>query len=307
MSRCERKSIVLSGGPLWNLQFPPSWVALLTVHLFNHDFRVNRERIYPSLRIDPETRRQQDNEPELKAERIHQNRIINKALAGELLSGLLLTYLNSASEIRSWCEVRDGLPHKYAGPGFSDLVARYQDARNQRAFRLVVEVSAKREVTAEHFGKQLNQAWKHAEELASDDEGGDVYGLVITGGAIGMDVALAELFRKFAEEKGMEPDGPIRIVPMYAGDLAAAMRRMEETLAAEASRFTPALLAEILDTLFGTLVGSIPQQDFSDEWMCNLMVDMAESEAEEETQLGLSQGPPSEGGTAEPGSNNAPA
>ena len=305
MSRCERKSIVLSGGPLWNLQFSPSWLALLTMHLFNHDFRVNRETIYPSLRIDPETRRQQDNEPEIKAERIHQNRIINKALAGELLSGLLLTYLNSASEIRSWCEVRHGLPHKYAGPGFSDLVARYQDTRNKRAFRLVVEVSTKRVVTAISFKKQLNQAWKRATELINDDEKGDVYGLVITGGAIGMDIPLAELFRKFVEDKGMEPDGPIRIVPMYAGDLAAAMRRMEETLEADASRFTPALLAEILDTLFGTLTGSIPQQDFADEWMCNLMVDMAEQEAEAETQFGLSQAPPSEGGSAEPGSNNA--
>ena len=244
--------------------------------------------------------------PVLKAERIHQNRIINKALSGELLSGLLLTHLNSASEIRSWCEERNGLPHKYAGPKLSDLSARYQDTRNKRAFRLVVEVSAKNVVTETSFKTQLNQAWKRAEKLTKDDEKGDVYGLVITGGAIGSDIPMAELFRKFAEEKGLKSDGPIRIVPMYAGDLAAALRRMEETLEAEASRFTPALLAEILDTLFGTLTGSLPQQDFTDDWMCNLLVKMAKQEAEENRQLGLGQAPPSSANSAEPGADPEP-
>ena len=135
MTRCERKSVVLRDGVLWNRPFSASRVALLIMHLFNHDFRVNVQQVYPLLDIDMKTRRQQDNVPRLESKRTREYRIINKALAGELLSGLLLTHLNSASEIRAWCETRHGRPHKFAGPGFADLVARYQDTRNKRAFR----------------------------------------------------------------------------------------------------------------------------------------------------------------------------
>ena len=117
MTRCERKSVVLRDGVLWNRPFSASKVALLIMHLFNHDFRVNDQQVYPLLDIDMKTRRQQDNVPKLESERTREYRIINKALAGELLSGLLLTHLNSASEIRAWCETRHGQPHKFAGPG----------------------------------------------------------------------------------------------------------------------------------------------------------------------------------------------
>ena len=85
----------------------------------------------------------------------------------------------------------------------------------------------------------------------------------------------------------MKPDGPIRIVPMYAGDLAAAMRRMDETLEAEGSRFTPALLAEILDSLFGMLLGATARADAGPAWMCDLWVDMAKREADGKIGLGL--------------------
>ena len=301
MTRCERKSVVLRDGVLWNRPFSASRVALLIMHLFNHDFRDNDQQVYPLLDIDMKTRRQQDNVPRLESERTHEYRIINKALAGELLSGLLLTHLNSASEIRAWCETRRGLPHKFAGPGFADLVARYQDTRNKRAFRLVTEVSAKRDVTAESFRTQLNQAWKRAEECTKDAEGGDVYALVVNGAEVGSGQGWSRQFQQFAEEKGMKPDGPIRIVPMYAGDLAAAMRRMDETLEAEGSRFTPALLAEILDSLFGMLLGTTARPDAGPAWMCDLWVEMAKREAAEGRQLGLGQAVTFEGDSAEPG------
>ena len=105
MTRCERKSVVLRDGVLWNRPFSASRVALLIMHLFNHDFRVNVQQVYPLLDIDMKTRRQQDNVPRLESERIREYRIINKALAGELPVGSVAD--TSQFRIRDPSLVRD--------------------------------------------------------------------------------------------------------------------------------------------------------------------------------------------------------
>ena len=131
---------------------------------------------------------------------------------------------------------------------------------------------------------------------------GDVYALVVNGAEVGSGEGWGGLFQQFAEEKGMKPDGPIRIVPMYAGDLAAAMRRMDETLEAEGSRFTPALLAEILDSLFGMLLGTQRPARMPGRPGCaTLWVEMAKREAGENRQLDLGHTATSEGDFQHPG------
>lgn len=306
MCKCERLPVCLSGGAVWNRPFSASWLSLLIAHLFNHDFRVNKRLIYPMLAIDMPTRRRMDNLPNLEKKRTHDYRIINKALADELLVSLLLTHLNAASEVRTWCVTRHDLPNTFSPPGFADAAARYVDSLNNRSFRLVVEASVRHFPGSEDFKTQLRQAWNHASELAKDDEAGEVYALVITICEIGSDDGWGEIFRDFVEEVDMQPDGPVRVVPMYAGDLVVATRKIEENLPEGALQFTPALLAGILEELLVRLIDPLAQSDLNPDWMCDLWVDMAKQEAEGEAELGLSQASPSEGASAESGADPEP-
>ena len=174
---------------------------------------------------------------------------------------------------------------------FADVVARYVDTCNNRSYRLVVETSARHHPGPEDFETQLTQAWKHASELAKDDEEGEVYALVITGCQIGSDDGWGEIFRKFAQEKEMSPEGPVRVIPVYAADLVVATHRIEHQLPKGALRFTPGLLAGILEALFSRLLDSSAQSDPNPDWMCDLWVEMVGQEAAQNKQLGLGEGP----------------
>ena len=298
--------VLLRDDVTWRRPLSVSAISLLIMHLFNHDFRVNEKLIYPVMGIDMKTRRAQDNVPERRSRQLHQYRITNKALSMELLTALLLTYLNAASQVRTWCVTRNGLPHSFSPPKFEDVFARYPETPAKPGFRVVVEVSAKRDITRTFYQKQLQQAWRHASELAEDPEGGEVYALVINGGRIGSMDRLGEIFWDFAQEMEISPDKPVRVVPLFAGDLAAATRKIEEQLPARALQFTPGLLGGILDTLFSILAGFSSHDDSDPGWMCDLFVDMVKQEAERNRGLGLDKPPSSKGGSAEPGADPEP-
>ena len=104
----------------------------------------------------------------------------------------------------------------------------------------------------------------------------------------------------------MSREGPVRVIPVYAGDLIVATRRMEENLSAGALQFTPALLAGILEALFSRLLDSSAQSDLNPDWMCDLWVEMVKREVGQNMQLRLSQAPSSKGDSAEPGSSLDP-
>ena len=86
--------------------------------LLQQDFRINEKRIFKMLGIDMKTRRLEDNVPNVGPRKIHGYRIMNKAVAMELLSGLLLCHLDMASEVLCMCDVRHrGLPLEKAPSG----------------------------------------------------------------------------------------------------------------------------------------------------------------------------------------------
>ena len=96
--------VTLREGFTWSIEeMPAEAVSLLILHLLNHDFTVNDQELFPILGIDMETRRKTANMPNVENDTVKQYRIINKALAMELLSSLLLTHLNSAERVTSWC------------------------------------------------------------------------------------------------------------------------------------------------------------------------------------------------------------
>ena len=221
----------------WNSGLPAGAVGLLMMHLLNHDYTANEKRVFPSLGVDMKTRRKADNVPDVKVRQTHEYRKINKALSMELLSALLLTRLDSAREVFSWCETRNGLPHRYAPCGLADITASYPASGEIPAFRVVAEVSAKREVTRESYTRQLSQALDHAAQLAEKSGGEPVYALVINAGRIGSDRELQEVYRSFVKNKKIKPDGPVRLLPIYTGDLAVALRDLEVGLSPDRFRF----------------------------------------------------------------------
>ena len=87
--------VTLRKGFTWSIEeMPAEAVSILLLHLLNHDFTVNDQELFPILGIDMGTRRKTANMPNVENGKVKQYRIINKALAMELLSSLLLTHLN---------------------------------------------------------------------------------------------------------------------------------------------------------------------------------------------------------------------
>ena len=120
----------------------------------------------------------------------------------------------------------DGRPAGAATAGHADLEAAYPEMSAGGRFSVVAEVSAKREVTPAFLRKQMGQALKHGLRLR-EDAGGTVYALVVNGGRVATDAALQAEHRRFVEANGLRPDGPVRLVPICAIDLAGAVRRLE--------------------------------------------------------------------------------
>ena len=137
---------------------------------------------------------------------------------------------------------------------------------------MIVAASAKRGVTDWFYGKQLDQALTHGVDTFSRT-GVPVYALVLNGGEIGADKRLQDIYRTFVGSKGLQRDGPVRIVPVYAPDLAVAVRRLEASLAPDAFRFDSDILPKVFDALIAG--ASIkPKEDREPDWMCKIWTQM---------------------------------
>ena len=157
-------------------------VALLMMYLMNDEFTVDDRLVFPTLGIDMASRVDADNVGSTSPREIAQHRKINKGLAMELLTGLLLARLDSASAVHCNCDTRHGLPHAVAGGGMTDVEAIYEASGATPRFRVIAAVSAKSDVTRTFYLKQLQQALRHGRQIA-ERTGVPVYALVLNGGA----------------------------------------------------------------------------------------------------------------------------
>ena len=264
--------VTLPDGSIWDRGMQAGFVALLMMYLMNHDFTANETLVFPSLAIDKESRLRADNVPDIDRRKIKEHRKINKALSMELLSALLLARLDSPREVLSHCKTRHGLPHRPAGSGLIDVEAIYEAPGTTPGFQVIVAASAKRDVTEWFYVRQLDQAHAHGVHTYSRTPV-PVYALVLNGGKIGTDERLQEVYRTFVRSKGLQRSGPVRIVPVYAPDLAVAIRRLEASLAPDAFRFDADVLASVLDALIaGASVK--PKEDRDPDWMCKTWTQM---------------------------------
>ena len=265
--------VTLRDGTSWDKSVSVEVVSLLLLNLLQNDFRINDNFVFEIMGIDMEERRRGDNVPHLTDPSTQGYRMINRAMAMELLSSQLLCHIDWASEVRAMCRLRHGLPHTAAREGTGDVVVRYDQPDGSLAFRVVAEVSSQNRVTEEFYRRQLNQAWKFAKELSEDDEDGLVYGLVINRGEIGSDNELRRWYREFAEEKKIVPDSNVRVLPLYAGDLASAALRIQEELPTGRLQFNAWNLGSILDALLESLQAKM-SSDAGHDWMRDRFVEM---------------------------------
>ena len=174
-------------------------ITILLVYLLSQNFKAISDVVASKLNIDTRSRVEADNRLNLKANGhwLHEARTINKALAMELLVALSLTYIDNSEQVVSGCVVRNQLPNNFASSGLADITVFYPPSDGEQAFCVLVEVSIKRIVSAEHYRTQLNQTIKHAKELADNSEGRPVYGLVINSGDITGEKRLQAIYKRF--------------------------------------------------------------------------------------------------------------
>ena len=273
MPESGQLAVTLHDGTFWEKSVSAKAVTLLLLNLLQYDFRINESFVFRMLGIDMKERRRVDNVPQLKDPNTQQYRTINRAIAMELLSSLLLCHIDLASEVRAMCMLKHGLPHKTAKDGTGDIIVRYEHPDGTLAFRIVAEVSSQKEVTEKFYFRQLNQAWKFATELSKDEEDGLVYGILINRGAIGSDSTLRGWYRDFAQEKEIGLDSNVRVLPLYAGDVASAALRILEEQPEGGLQFSAGILGGILDSLINMLLPRI-ETFVGDDWMRDKFVEM---------------------------------
>ena len=249
----------------WAPDFSLDEVNLTLLCLLSHDFNTIKEIVARKLNIDTLSRVADENQINTPEERrkIHRRRIINKALAMELLIALLLTWLDDSDQVGSNCCINHlGLPNNHAPKLVSDIEAEYPACDDGPAFRVLCEVSIKRRPTASDYRDQLDKTLTHAKDTSKDDDERPVYGLVINGGDIATDNALHAVYKRFLADNRLMRDGKIRVIPLCTVDFAGVMLNLVED---EAYDFRSSVLARVFDTLSEKLrQESLPTKE---DWM----------------------------------------
>lgn len=268
--------VTLRDESTWDKQLPQFAVSGYITQLQRHNWPASVRHVYPAVGIDNDTRREQDNVLNIDSSQIQEYRSVNKALSMELLCSLLLTHLAHPIWVRSWCEIRrEGRPHRYAPSRSTDITAGYPASGGTKAFGLIAEVSAKREISVEFYKTQLSQALKYALQLdgkkAECYADMPTYSLLINGGKIGSNKKLQKLYRSFVQRNNLQPDGPVRIIPMYSSDIMVALQRLENKQGIDQVSFGADKLVMIFNKLQAGLLQA--EQDEDPDWMCNVWED----------------------------------
>ena len=282
--------VTLRYGHDWRCKLSLKRLRIILDYLTVLDPAEIKEAAIEPLRLDPQSRREDGTTRVLKTDHeVKELYKINKGLAMEMASAAVLTYTDHPEVVFSYCGVNldNGLPNHPAPSGAADIVVR--PAGDEPAFRIVCEVSAYRSVDVKSLDEQLSGAVSHAERLNEDEPVPVTYGLLINPGRIGEDKALQNFYREFVAgkkglwwqkvekkakeagkeaKKGLEIDGPIRVVSMYTGEFVSLVHRLEH---AGVLSFDSVRFARALDILQDHLRNDIPEKEA--DWMATRVFD----------------------------------
>ena len=266
--------MLLNDDSRWDVDYlDPEILGRMMMYICGNDFREIENTVLAALGLDQASRKAMDNEIRLKEETtgvVHTRRKINKALALELLTGLMLYRFDSPLHVRSWCATNgNGLPRHFAPQGIPDITARYLRS-NGTSFSIVSEVSSMRDVDRDFYLEQLESALKHALQIGDEFPDDDIYILVINNGDISNDDDLLTAYITFlSDQDDLQEGGRFRFVPIHTGDFGLAMVRLYAGLKNEFSQFDSQALSHGLDNLH---IGLHNLQD-DEEWMLKTLVD----------------------------------
>lgn len=127
-----------------------------------------------------------------------------------------------------------------------------------------------RQVSEEHWLRQLGRAVLHARTLHEQAPNTPVYALVINGGRIGENRALQKAHRAFVRDNGLKRDGGGRVVPMSHVDIAYALLKLDGESLGERFGFGAGRLAQAFDAMIGRLLN--PRPTPGEGWMAQVLV-----------------------------------
>ena len=292
---CDRQPVALREDRSWAFAGNCRTAVKRLGQLLTKDFRTIDRRVLSALGIDPKTRKERLNairpgEGKIRVD-VRQTRIINRALAMELLVSALLTCLDGPDEVKSWCTVSiRGEPNNFAPGPYPDIVGKY------KGFCLAVEVSCKRDArNPEFFKEQLEQAVRHAAEEATRPGAGRVYAVVITGCSVednrrmrraymGVVGRTKETLARSRQAGQKEPD--IRLVPVKSAVFSGICEQIFGSPGASGAGLgiTSAALAKALDDVHEGLQA---KRDIDQEhWMYSTLMTALRERAEEQLPIG---------------------
>jgi len=118
--------------------------------------RAIRDEIAPRLGLDARSR---GKERKITSAELY---CINKAMALEMLLAHTMAGTDTPRFSQAHCALRHELPHNFAPPGFPDVTVDYGNG-----YVVLVEASAKRDMSEEYYDKQLQGALRHMRETGA--------------------------------------------------------------------------------------------------------------------------------------------
>ena len=269
-----RSPVLTVGGALWNPDpdIDGEEAARLMGALLEHNAKKTHHWVHRRLGVDRQARRAAGTErPKADEDKsdLKEWRKINKALAMELLTSEMLARIDGAKAVHAQLSARNGHPYRAAGSGNADIEAEYPDGPDGGPVSLVAETSAKKAPSAGDLREQMEQALRFGRRLQKD-RGGVVYALAVTDGQIATEPGLRNAFKAFVSEKGLEPRGPVRLLPVYGLDLAGALMALESAAPGQAALMETEAFTRALDGLRdGLMAGGQEDENWMERMLAN--------------------------------------
>ena len=222
MSVKETGTVLLRGGYEWSWEYSCRTTNRLLSEVVTENDPGIAETVLPTLGLDPKTRQLKANlievDEEGRGSKAHDRNWMNKALAMELLSTMLLTCLDDPKEVHSACVLDDnGRPKTYTQGGKGDGWAIYP------TFGILLEVSSKENMDFTDFRRQMNQAIDHGGALAEEWQV-PVYALVINEYRIEQEKRILEIYNEYHPIDANK--GDVRPIAMWSGDFLDILDRI---------------------------------------------------------------------------------
>ena len=193
----------------------------------------------------------------------------SRQAAGRVIDGRFETRTRVSGLAPQTCGV--GVPASWVS-GFEDILASYGSE-----FRLVVEVTAKRQVNEEDFKAQVDKAIAHAVKRNEKEPFGETtHALVIAGASIEKSRAYREIYNA-AWPKAVE-DGNIRLIPIWGPDWAQLVADLGEADRPVGLGFDSAALAAALDRIYDRLTKD--DSDVAFGWTRTTLLEVLEAQPE---------------------------